>query len=109
MTNFRKLDAKRSHDLLEIIHTNIYGPFPTKTICGNSYFVNFINDFSRFCYTYLLSEKSVVLDCLKIYKTEVEKQLGKTIKIVRSDREGDYFDWYSEAGQHKGPFAIYLE
>ncbi|TQD69871.1 hypothetical protein C1H46_044597 [Malus baccata] len=109
MTNFRKLDAKRCHDLLEIIHTDICGPFPTKTICGNSYFVNFIDDFSRFCYTYLLSEKSSVLDCFKIYKTEVEKQLGKTIKIVRSDRGGEYFGRYSEAGQCKGPFALFLE
>ncbi|TQD70770.1 hypothetical protein C1H46_043696 [Malus baccata] len=109
MTNFRKLDAKRCHDLLEIIHTDICGPFPTKTICGNSYFVNFIDDFSRFCYTYLLSEKSPVLDCFKIYKTEVEKQLGKTINIVRSNRGGEYFGRYSEAGQCKGPFAFYLE
>ena len=68
MTNFRKLTAKRSHDLLEIIHTDICGPFATKTICGNSYFVNFIDDFSRFCYTYLISEKSSVLDCFKVYK-----------------------------------------
>ncbi|KAM1602990.1 hypothetical protein ACFX1Z_029648 [Malus domestica] len=109
MKNSRLLDAKRSHDLLEIIHTNICGPFPTKTICGNSYFVNFIDDFSRFCYTYLISEKSFILDYFKVYKIEVEKQLGKNIKIVRSDKGGEYFGRYSEAGQHKGLFAFYLE
>ena len=26
----------------------------------------------------------------KLYKTEVENQLGKTIKMVRSDRGGEY-------------------
>ena len=55
LTSFRNFEAKRSKDLLEIIHTDICGPFPTKTICGNNYFVNFIDDFSRFSYTYLIS------------------------------------------------------
>ena len=45
----------------------------------------------------------------KSTKTEVEKQLGKVIKIVRSDRGGEYFGRYTEAGQQKGPFALYLE
>ncbi|KAB2611500.1 hypothetical protein D8674_019532 [Pyrus ussuriensis x Pyrus communis] len=77
MTNFRKLDAKRSKGLLEIIHTDICGPFPVKTICGNNYFVNFIDDFSRLGYTFLINEKSDALKCFIVYKTEVEKQLGK--------------------------------
>ncbi|XP_070017428.1 uncharacterized protein [Nicotiana sylvestris] len=37
----------------------------------------------RYCYIYLLKEKSEALDKFKIYMTEVEKQLGKSIKIVR--------------------------
>ncbi|KAM1015922.1 hypothetical protein ACFX2A_046661 [Malus domestica] len=109
MTNFRKLDAKRSKGLLEIIHTDICGPFPVKTICGNKYFVNFIDDFSRLGYTFLIKEKSDALKCFIVYKTEVEKQLGKVIKIVRSDRGGEYFGRYTESGQQKGPFALYLE
>ncbi|XP_075099082.1 uncharacterized protein LOC142175970 [Nicotiana tabacum] len=31
--------------------------------------------------------------------TEVEKQLGKSIKIVRSDRGGEYYGKYDESGQ----------
>ncbi|KAM2628345.1 hypothetical protein TB2_001696 [Malus domestica] len=42
-------------------------------------------------------------------KKKVEKQLEKRIKIVRSDRGGEYFGRYTETGQHKGPFATYLE
>lgn len=73
MTNVRKLDAKRSHGLLEIIHTDVCGPFPIKTICGNSYFVNFIDDYSRYSYVFLISKKSSVLECFKTFKSEVEK------------------------------------
>ncbi|KAM1114412.1 hypothetical protein ACFX2B_046412 [Malus domestica] len=109
MTNTRKLDAKRSNALLEVIHTDICGPFPVKTICGNTYFVSFIDDFSRFSYVYLISEKSAVLECFKVFKCEVEKQLNHVIKVVRSDRGGEYFGRHTEAGQQKGPFAHFLE
>ncbi|KAJ9567681.1 LOW QUALITY PROTEIN: hypothetical protein OSB04_003647 [Centaurea solstitialis] len=108
MTNFRNFYSKRSQCILELIHTDICGPFPIETICGNRYFATFIDDFSRFCYIFLMSEKSQVLDCFIQFKTEVERQSEKVIKVVRSDR-GEYFGKYSEKGQHKGPFAIYLE
>lgn len=98
-TNTRKIGATRSNDLLEIIHTYVCGPFPTRIVCGNSYFVTFIDDLSRYTYLYLISEKSQVLNCFKIFKLEVEKQLDKHIKIVRSDRGGEYFGRYIEVGQ----------
>ena len=109
LTNTRKLGSTRSKSLLEIIHTDICGPFPNKTICGKSYFISFIDDFSRYAYVYLISEKSEALECFKTFHLEVEKQLEKQIKIVRSDRAGEYFGRYTEVGQHKGPFATYLE
>ena len=36
-------------------------------------------------YLPFLSDKSKALDAFKIYKVEVEKQLGKQIKIVKVD------------------------
>ena len=40
-------------------------------------------------YLYLLHSKNEALDVFKVFKNEVEKQCGKQIKIVRSDRGGD--------------------
>ncbi|RVX18922.1 Retrovirus-related Pol polyprotein from transposon TNT 1-94 [Vitis vinifera] len=40
---------------------------------------------------------------------EVERQLDKKIKIVRSDRGGEYYGRYDESGQNPGPFAKLLE
>ena len=54
-------------------------------------------------------EKAESLDKFKIFRTEVEKQLGKVIKVVRSDRGGEYYGKHGDAGQLKGPFAKYLE
>ena len=100
--------ASRSSDLLEIVHTDISGPYST-TICGSRYFLTFIDDFSRYGYLYLIKEKSDALDKFKVFKLEVEKQLGKVIKIVRSDRGGEYYGRHGDVGQHMGPFSKYLQ
>ncbi|KAJ7972126.1 Retrovirus-related Pol polyprotein from transposon TNT 1-94 [Quillaja saponaria] len=58
---------------------------------------------------YLIKEKSDSLDKFIIFKTEVEKQLRKVIKIVRSDRGGEYYGKHGVDGQHIGPFSKYLQ
>ena len=45
----------------------------------------------------------------KVYKAEVEKQSGLSIKIVRSDRGGKYYGRFTDKGQRPGPFAKFLE
>ena len=104
-----KKGATRSTGLLQLIHTDICGPFAPKTICGNRYYITFIDDYSRYCYVYLISEKSQALEKFKIFKLEAEKELNAVIKCVRSDRGGEYYGRYTEAGQRKGPFALFLE
>ena len=47
---------------------------------------------------YLLHNKSEALDAFKVFKAEVEKQCNKQIKIVRSDRGGEYYGRYTENG-----------
>ena len=57
---------------------------------GYSYFVTFTDDFSRFVHVYLIKQKSEVIEKFREYKNEVENQLSKSIKILRSDRGGEY-------------------
>ena len=78
-------------------------------IQGQKYFITFIDDFSRYMYLYMLHNKSEALDAFKSFKVEVEKQCGKQIKIVRSDRGGEYYGRYTENGQAPGPFAKFLQ
>ena len=49
------------------------------------------DDCSRFCYIYLLKSKDEALHYFKICKAEVESQLERKIKRVRSDCGGEYF------------------
>ena len=57
---------------------------------GKKYFITFIDDCTRYCYVYLLNSKDETIDAFKKYKIEVENQLNKKIKMIRSDRGGEY-------------------
>ena len=97
-------------DVLQLIHTDICGPFPMVSWNGQQYFITFIDDFSRYDYLYLIHEKSQSLEVFKSFKVEVENQLSKRIKNVRSERGGEYYGKYDGSGeQHSGPFAKFLE
>jgi hypothetical protein len=108
-TNKTTKGAKRSSEILEIIHTDICGLFPTPYLNGQRYFISFIDDHTRYMYLYFLNDKVEALNAFKTYKVEVEKQKEKKIKIVRSDRGGEYYGRYTEKGQMIGLFAQFLE
>jgi len=76
---------------LELIHSDLCEMNGVLTKGGKKYFMTLIDDSTRFCYVYLLNTKDEALHYFKIYKAEVENQLEKKIKRVRSDRGGEYF------------------
>ncbi|GJY09309.1 ribonuclease H-like domain-containing protein [Tanacetum coccineum] len=82
--------VKRAKHLLGLIHTDVCGPFRTMPRQGASYFITFTHDFSRYGYVYLLKHKHEVFETYKMFQKEVENQLKKTIKSLRSDRGGEY-------------------
>jgi hypothetical protein len=53
-----KKDAKRSTRILQIIHTNICGPFPVKSMDGYDSFITFTDDYSRYGYIYLIKDRT---------------------------------------------------
>ena len=106
-TNKSKRSAKRSTNLLEIIHTDIC--CLDMDVNGPKYFITFIDDYSRYMYLYSLRSKDEALGAFKVFKAEVENQCGKHIKIVRSDRGEEYYDKYTENGQAPGAFAKLLQ
>ena len=78
-TNTRRFCANGATDALQLIYTDICGPFPTVSWNDQQYFITFIDDFSLFDYLYLIHEKSQSLEVFKSFKVEVENQLNKRI------------------------------
>ena len=106
-TNKSKKGAKRSTNLLEIIHTDICCPDTDAN--SLKYFITFIDDDSRYMYLYLLRLKEEALDAFKVFKAGVENQCRKHIKIIRSYRGGEYYGKYTENGQAPGAFVKFLQ
>ncbi|GKC65340.1 retrotransposon protein, putative, ty1-copia subclass [Tanacetum coccineum] len=82
--------TEKVKDVLGLIHTDVCGPLRHVSKKGASYFITFTDDYSRYGYVYLLKHKHEVFETFKVFKNEVENQLGKTIKAIRSDRGGEY-------------------
>jgi hypothetical protein len=57
---------------------------------GFDSFITFTNDYSHFGYIYPINGCSKSLEKFKIFKAEVENQHNAKIKVVRSDRGGEY-------------------
>ena len=104
-----KKDAKRSARILEILHTDICGPFPMKSVDSYDLFITFIDDYSRFGYIYQFKKRSETLNKFKIFKAKVENQYNLKIKIVRSDHGEEYYDRHTPYGQVPRPFVRFLQ
>jgi transposase InsO family protein len=76
---------------LELVHSDLCEMNGILTKGGKRYFLTFIDDFTRFCYVYLLKTKDEAFNYFKTCKAEGENQLERKIKRLRSDRGGEYF------------------
>ncbi|GKB12422.1 retrotransposon protein, putative, ty1-copia subclass [Tanacetum coccineum] len=82
--------CERGEGLLDLVHTDVCGPFRSATKDGKRYYVTFTDDFSRYGYVYLIKHKSDTFEVFKRYQNEVENQLGRKIKVLQSDKGGEY-------------------
>ncbi|KAJ9544557.1 hypothetical protein OSB04_024264 [Centaurea solstitialis] len=91
-------DNERATDLLAIVHTDVCGPFSHEARGGYRYFITFTDDFSRYGYVYLMRHKSESFEKFREYQNEVQNQLDRKIKFLRSDRGCEYLS--QEFGNH---------
>eukprot|EP00253_Pinus_taeda_P015667 PITA_15667 len=93
-----KTGKHTSKFILDYIHSDVWGPAPTASYGGSSYFVSFIDDFSRKVWVYMWKKKSDVFTVFKQFRALVENNTGRTIKCLRTDNGGEFsskeFDSY---------------
>ena len=75
---------------LALIHSYLCGPMKNASLCGKRYFMNFIDDKTRYTRVFLLEYKSEAFAMLKHYKAMVEKESAQKIRVLRSDNGGEY-------------------
>ncbi|PRQ55987.1 putative RNA-directed DNA polymerase [Rosa chinensis] len=87
---FPKAGAWRAKTVLQLVHLDICGPIHPVSNGNKRYFITFTDDFSRKTWVYFMEQKSEAFGVFKSFKTLVEKESGKEIKILRYDRGGEY-------------------
>ena len=82
--------VERSTELLELIHSDLAVFKDIESRGGKRYYITFVDDYSRYTKLYLLRSKDEAENTFYVYKAEVENQLNRKIKRLRSDRGGEY-------------------
>ena len=90
MTKSSFHSIQRNSEPLELVHTDLCDFKSTQSRGGNKYFMTFIDDNTKYCYVYLLKSKDEALEKFSLFKLEVENQLNRKIKRLRSDKGGEY-------------------
>ncbi|GAU22332.1 hypothetical protein TSUD_106600 [Trifolium subterraneum] len=80
----------RSSEVLNVVHSDICGPIDVLSTGGNKYFITFVDEYSRLIWLYHIKAKSEAFEVFKRFKTLVEKQSDKSIKVLRTDGGGEY-------------------
>ncbi|XP_074309400.1 uncharacterized protein LOC141643908 [Silene latifolia] len=75
----------QTHNAFQLIHVDLWGPYPIQTYNGHKYFLTIVDDYTRTTWVYLLSCKSSAFDYIKNFIAFVKTQFNKTVQILRSD------------------------
>ena len=84
------ISVHKSSKPLELIHSDVWGPAPILSHFGFSYYVVFIDDFSKYTWLFPLRKKSDVLSTFIEFKKKVENQFSTRIVSFQSDWGGEF-------------------
>ncbi|KAD4584610.1 hypothetical protein E3N88_22211 [Mikania micrantha] len=80
----------RSENPLDRIYANLCGPITPPTPAGNRYVMLIVDGHSRFMWTFMLKTKDGAFEQFKMFKTSTELQYGRKIRVLRTDRGGEF-------------------
>ena len=80
-----KSKAYTSKEILENFHTNLYGLIEVQSYKGDNYIMLFVDDYFRMMTVMFLKQKYDAFQMFKWYLERVEKEIGKSMKCLRSD------------------------
>ena len=72
------------------VHSDLWGKVPVESKGGKKYYVTFIDDKTCLTHLYLLKSKDETEKVCKQYEAWVETQMGIKIKVLHSNRGGEY-------------------
>ncbi|GJU93276.1 putative RNA-directed DNA polymerase [Tanacetum coccineum] len=73
--------CERGEGLLDLVHTDVCGPFQSATKDGKHYYVTFTDDFSRYGYVYLIKHKSDTFESVQKVSKRSREPTGQKDKV----------------------------
>lgn len=90
-TTFPSSSTSRAEHPFDLVHTDLAGPMQADSVVGgHKFWLTFIDDFSDTLWIYFLRHKSEQESKFDEFRAMVKNQYGRDIKVLRSDRGGEY-------------------
>ena len=77
----------KKSEILDLVHSDLCDFHSTPSLENKRYAIIFIDNYFKICYVYLLYTKDEVLSTFKVYKNEVEIQIGNKLKRLKGIKE----------------------
>jgi transposase InsO family protein len=78
------------HNVLDLVYSDVCGPFEVESLGDNRYFLTFIDDASTKVWVYFLRTKDQVFNYFQEFHVMIERETDKKLKCLRSDNGGEY-------------------
>ena len=82
--------SERAKSVLDLIHSDLWGPAPVRSLSGTRYVLTLTDDNSRWLWVQFLKSKGEAYKAFIDWLTYVEKQTGQQLHVLRTDNGGEY-------------------
>lgn len=94
---FKSTGDRKTKRPLELIHLDVWSSASGPSFGQAKYLLSAVDDFSRFAWIFTLKNKSDCFEKFKTFQSQVENQLNKRIKAVRTDNGLEFCSQQFEA------------
>nr|GEZ67557.1 putative ribonuclease H-like domain-containing protein [Tanacetum cinerariifolium] len=89
--SYKVIDAVSSiSEPLQLLHMDLFGPTPIRSIDHKYYCLVITDDYNRFCWVFFLEHKDETYPILKEFINLVENQLNKKVKAIICDNGTEF-------------------
>jgi hypothetical protein len=88
--NSRPSTSRKDRSKLDLVHSDLSGPFPVPSYGNSLYYITLIDDATRVAWVRFMKQKSETTKIIKDFVTEMEHQHHKAPKVFRTDNGGEY-------------------
>lgn len=83
-------NKSKTNDILQLIYFDLCGTMLVKYLGGYLYYITFMDEFSQKTWIFYLKYKDEAFEMFHKFKALIENQIGKMIKVFRSNNGGEY-------------------